>query len=78
MLVGLGEDKTPIEFELTSSTVNVTRVTFERKTRKNGFRWRNIYDRALIFHIFIGPGKYMARIGFGFTRSKSRSPRSLC
>jgi len=53
MLIGLGEDMTPYEFEFTRLKVKVTRVTC-----KHGFPlfliiFKTIYHRAFIFHMLM-------------------------
>jgi len=75
MLIGLGEDMTCIDFS--RSKVKVTRVFFVKQ-------WfpliilRNIYYRAIIFHMLIGLGKAMTPFDFGFTRLKVKVTRVKC
>jgi len=64
MLIGLGKDMIPIDFGFTRSKVKVTRVLFVKQ-------WfpliilRNIYHRAIIFHLLIGLDA-MTPYDFGF------------
>ena len=70
MLIGLGKDKTLIDFGFTRSKVMVTWVTC-----KNKIKWfpliilRIIYHRAFQFHMLNGLGEDMTCIDLGFTRS---------
>ena len=76
MLIGLGEDKISIAFGFTRSKVKVTRVLFVKQ-------WfpliilRNIYHRAIIFHMLIGLGDAMTAYDCGFTRLKVKVTRAF-
>jgi len=66
MLIGLSEDKTPIDFGFTRS--KVTWVTFVKIKWSPLIILRIIYHRAFIFHMLIGLGEDIIPIYFGFTR----------
>jgi len=71
MLIGIGGDMTPFDFEFTRSKSKVTRFTF---VKKNMLTWflllKTVYHRAFIFHMLIGLGENMISDVFKFTRSK--------
>jgi len=77
MLIVLDKDKTPIDFGCTRSKVKVTMVIFIKQ-------WflliilRNIYYKAIIFHMLIGLGEAMTLFDFGFTRIKVKITRITC
>ena len=53
MMIGLGEDMRPIDCWLFRSKVKVTRVFFVKQWFPLIFL-KNIYHRAIIFHMLIG------------------------
>jgi len=77
MLIGLSEDKTPIDFLFTRSKVKVTSVFFVKQ-------WFpliiliNIYHRAIIFHMLIGLSDAMTPYDFGFTGLKVKVTMVPC
>jgi len=70
MLIGLGEDKNPIDFGITRSKIKIKRVTFVKKVNNVFHSVCEICHRAFIFHMLIGLGANMTCIDFGFTMSK--------
>jgi len=78
MLVGLGKDKTTIDFRLTRSKNKVTWATFVK------IKWfpliilRNIYHRAFKVHMLIGLGEAMTPFDLGFTRLKVKVTMVTC
>jgi len=73
MLIGLGKDKTFIDFRFTRSKVRVTWVTCKKRFLL--IILTTIYLRAFIFHMLVGLDEDITCIDFGFTRSKVKVTR---
>ena len=77
MLIDIDEDMTCIDFGFTRSKAKVTRVLFVKQ-------WflliilKNIYHRAIIFHMLIGLGEAMTPFDFGFTRFDVKVTKVTC